>query len=127
MTDDLDGDSVLAFLEKYERAQAAQDFDEVAPLIHEDAIFRFNDGDFRGIDRIREAFEATWAHEVDDEVYRMEDVRVEHVTQGMAAATFRFIWSGNGPTGPFEVNGRGTTAVVARSGRLQILIEHLSA
>lgn len=117
---------VRAFLRDFERAQATQDFAEVVPLIHQDAIFRFNDGDYRGIDRIRAAFEATWSIDVEDERYRIEDVEVERVGPDWAVATFRFVWSGIGPNGPFEVNGRGTTAVVMEDGGLKVLVEHLS-
>ncbi len=123
---DLTPQTVADFLASYEQAQATHDFDEVAPLIHPEALFRFNDGDYRGIDEIRSAFEATWALDIEDTSYRVEDLTVETAGPDHAAASFSFVWEGTGPDGRFEVRGRGTTVVVMLEDSPRILIEHLS-
>lgn len=117
---------VVRFMEEYEHAQSKEDFDSVAPLIHPEALFRFNDGDYRGLSEIRRAFEATWALDVHDEAYRVIDVEVERIDTASAVVTFAWVWSGRGTEGPFEIRGRGTTVIVEQEGALRILIEHLS-
>lgn len=116
----------MEFLSVFEKAQASQDFAEVGPFIHPDAVFRFNDGDYRGTDQIRTSFESTWALDVENEIYSMSDVEVEYTDSVSAVATFTFHWSGIGPEGPFEVAGRGTTVLVQHDGSLKVLVEHLS-
>lgn len=117
---------ILEFLKRFEKAQSTQAFDNVVPLIHPDGLFRFNDGDYRGMDEIRSAFETTWAHDVEDERYYLSDIEIEHAGASSATATFKFHWSGKGPDGPFHIVGRGTTVVVRHQGSLKILVEHLS-
>ena len=45
-----DDSAIRAFFERFEAAQNTHVFDEVIPLLHPDVVFRFNDGDFRGLD-----------------------------------------------------------------------------
>jgi len=61
-------------LSSYEKAANSGDFDQVEPLIANDALYWFMDGSFDGIDEIRGAFEATWAT-INDETYEIEDIR----------------------------------------------------
>ncbi len=117
---------VLDFLGRFETAQNSEDFDRVAPLLHPDALFRFNDGDYRGLKAARGAFESTWEHEVEDEKYYLSDIEVLHTDSGSATAAFRFNWSGVTANGPFEVVGRGTSVIVRHEGELKLLLEHLS-
>ena len=117
---------VLAFLHRFDAAQNSEDFDSVAPMLHPDVLFRFNDGDYRGIESARGAFESTWAHDVEDEVYRLSDIEVLHAGNNWATATYRFHWSGVAAGGPFEVGGRGTAVIVLHQGKLKLLVEHLS-
>ena len=126
MADEIAEEQVLEFLERFEKAQGTQDFDRVAPMLHPDALFRFNDGDYRGIEAARGAFERTWAHEIEDERYRLTDVELLHVDAGSATVTFRFHWSGVGEGGPFHIVGRGTSVLVRHDGALKLLVEHLS-
>lgn len=117
---------LVEFFDSFERAQETHDFDRVAPMIHPQALFRFNDGDFRGVADIRAAFERTWAHDVEDERYWMDDLEVLHAGAECAVVTFAFHWSGTGPKGFFQVDGRGSSVVVRHAGSPVILLEHLS-
>ncbi len=126
MADEIGEQQVLEFLQRFERAQGTEDFDAVRPLLHPDVLFRFNDGDYRGLEAARGAFESTWALDVDDERYYLTDVEVLHVDSNSATATFRFHWSGSGDNGPFHIVGRGTSVIVRHDGRLKLLVEHLS-
>lgn len=117
---------VREFLQRFELAQSTRDFNQVAEMIHPDALFRFNDGDFRGLEEIREAFERTWALDVEESTYRVENIVVETIDTASAVATFDWVWSGEGEGGPFQIHGRGTTIVVEHEVSLRVLIEHLS-
>ncbi len=116
----------FAYLKQYEAASNSRDFAQVAELIHPDATYRFTDGDFRGIEAIRGAFEKTWAYDVQDERYWLTDVRLVYADETSALLTYDFHWSGIGPEGPFEADGRGTQLIVRNGDALQTLYEHLS-
>ena len=49
------------FLRAYEKAANSGNFDEVAPLLSDDAIFWFSNGLYTGIESIKLAFEKTWS------------------------------------------------------------------
>jgi ketosteroid isomerase-like protein len=117
---------VLAFLRQFVEASATRSFASVADMIHPDALFRFNDGDYRGLDAIRGAFESTWALDVKDERYDLSHIVVMSVDADSAAATFQFHWSGTGAQGTFEILGRGTSVLVRHQDRLKVMVEHLS-
>ena len=53
---------VVRFMHEFEEAASTRDFSRVADKIHDDAVFRFTDGDFTGIKSVRAAFERTWAY-----------------------------------------------------------------
>ena len=117
---------VVEFLKRFEDASATRLFVNVAGMIHPNALFRFNDGDYRGLEAIQRAFESTWTQDVKDELYYLSDIEVLSVDTSSAAATFHFNWSGVGPHGPFQVVGRGTSLLVLHDGRLKVMVEHLS-
>ncbi len=116
---------MLTFLRAFEEASASRDFDEVAE-IHPDAIFRFTDGDFRGRDAIRLAFEKTWAWDVADERYYLTNLRVLAADTHSASVTYDFHWTGAARGRPFHTVGRGTAVVVLVDGKPQLIHEHLS-
>ena len=126
MADEIGEQQVLEFLQRFERAQGTEDFDAVRPLLHPDVLFRFNDGDYRGLEAARGAFESTWALDVEDERYYLSDIEVLYRDEHSATATFRFHWSGVGDHGPFHIVGRGTCVLVRHKGELRLLVEHLS-
>lgn len=122
----LDDSVIDRFFAGFEAAQNAQVFDQVIPFLHPDVVFRFNDGDFRGLDEARGAFEATWAHDVKDERYWTSGRSVEWRSDDAALVTFAYHWRGTTNEGTFEVAGRGTSLLVEIEGELKLLMEHLS-
>jgi len=121
-------DSVLRFLHHFEELAEKEDFDLVQDLVHDDAFFRFNDGDFVGKAAVRGAFEKTWQGSagVKKERFYLIDIVLLNVDAASAAATYTYNWEGsmNGQT--FRIQGRGTRVLVVHDGRLQIIHEHLS-
>jgi hypothetical protein len=117
---------VVEFLKQFVDAGATESFVNVAGMIHPNALFRFNDGDYRGLEAIKGAFESTWAHDVKDERYYLSHIEVMSVDIDSAAATFQFNWSGVGTQGPFQIVGRGTSVLVRHQDKLKVMVEHLS-
>jgi ketosteroid isomerase-like protein len=118
---------IRAFVARYEAASGTHDFSNVADLIHPNAMFRFRDGDFIGIDAIRAAFEKTWTSwDVKDERYYLTDVVIVHIDAGSASITYAFNWSGVVDGKSFSSSGRGTGVIVKNGANLQFIHEHLS-
>lgn len=127
--DTVEHDEVVAFLNRFELLAREKNFDLVADLIHERAVFRFNDGDFVGRAAIRAAFEKTWAsssgtHE--EEKFYLSDIVVVATDTNTAAATYHWNWEGVSQGKSFRVQGRGTRVLVREGGRWLIIHEHLS-
>jgi ketosteroid isomerase-like protein len=118
------------YMMEYERRGALRTLDAMMELIAHDAVYFFNDGSYRGIDAIRAAFEATWAYEVKDESYAIEDVRWIAEDQATAVCTYSFRWEGaSGHSGERRLLGlgRGTQVLRKTGDRWQTVHEHLSA
>lgn len=122
----LDRERVITFVQEFEKASASKDFRQVRHMIHPDALFRFNDGDFQGIEAIKTAFENTWAHDIQDEQYQLSNIDAVHLDRLSATVTFNYRWSGITAKGPMEIFGRGTQVIIATEDGLQVRLEHLS-
>ncbi len=119
--------SIKDFLKRYQAASNTKTFSNVRPFIHPKALFRFNDGDFEGIDAVQKAFEKTWSYEVEEDLYELEGLRIIHIDETSASISYNYVWSGRVKDKPFRYEGRGTS-ILAKSGEnFQILCEHLSS
>lgn len=121
-------DSVIQFLNRFEEIAEKENFDLIQDMIHDDAFFRFNDGDFVGKRAVRGAFEKTWKGSADvrKERFYLTDVQVLTVDKSSATATYTYNWEGSMDGKSFSIRGRGTRVLVVEHGRLQIIHEHLS-
>ena len=121
-------DSVAEFLIRFEQIAEGENFDLIQDMIHDNAVFRFNDGDFVGKQAIRGAFEKTWKGSagVKKDRFYLTDVEVLTVDGRSAAATYTYNWEGSKDGQSFRIQGRGTRVLVVESGRLQVIHEHLS-
>jgi ketosteroid isomerase-like protein len=124
----LTADAVLRFLQRFDELADQEDFDLLQDMVHDDAFFRFNDGDFVGKAAVRGAFEKTWRGSagVEKERFYLSDIVVLHVDTASATATYTYNWEGRMNGQSFRVQGRGTRVLVVHQGRLQIIHEHLS-
>lgn len=120
-------ESVIRFLHRFEELAQEEDFDLIEDMIHEQAFFRFNDGDFLGRAAVRAAFEKTWrgSASVRKERFYLTDVVVLSVGTS-ASATYTYNWEGTMNGEAFQIRGRGTRVLVHEQGRAQIIHEHLS-
>ncbi len=121
-------ESVVHFLNRFEELAEREDFSLIEGMVHEQAFFRFNDGDFVGRKAVQAAFEKTWkgGPGVKKERFYLSDVVVLSVDNTSATATYTYHWEGVQDGRPFRIQGRGTRVLVKEQGRLQILHEHLS-
>src|SRR5438094_6438416 len=111
---DISESEIRNLFAQYEAASNTRVFANVAPLIHPDAVYWFNDGDFVGLDAIKGAFEKTWASSATmaDERYELRELMVVVSDARSAAVTYRFDWSGKvDGQRAFHVRGRGTNVV----------------
>ena len=120
--------SVVQFLNRFEEIAEKENFDLIQDMVHDNAFFRFSDGDFLGKPAVRGAFEKTWKGSagVKKERFYLTDIRVLSVDSASATATYTYNWEGTMEGRSFRIQGRGTRVLVLESGRLQIIHEHLS-
>ena len=121
-------DSVAQFLNRFEEVAGKEDFELLQNMVHDNAFFRFNDGDFVGKQAVRGAFEKTWKGNagVTKDRFHLTDIQVLTVDGKSATATYTYNWEGSMDGKSFRIQGRGTRVLVVEDGRLQIIHEHLS-
>lgn len=118
-------DELDEFLRRYEQAANSRDFDQVAPLIAEDATFWFTNGVFIGKSNIRRAFEDTWST-IQDEVYSITQLKWIGVASRLAVCAYSFQSDGVVDGQRQVYDGHGTNVIERRDGQWLMLHEHLS-
>ena len=120
--------AVVAFLERFEALAVREDFALIHDLIDEQAVFRFNDGDFVGRAAIQAAFEKTWRGDpsVRKARFYLTDIVVLTTDVRTATATYTWTWEGAQGDRSFAIRGRGTRVLVADGDSFRIVHEHLS-
>mgnify|MGYP002367603151 FL=1 len=121
-------ESVVKFMNRFEEIAEKENFDLIQDMVHDDAFFRFSDGDFVGKKSVRAAFEKTWKGNpsVKKASFFLTDIKVLSVDAKSASATYTYNWEGLMDGKSFRIQGRGTRVLVVESGRIQIIHEHLS-
>jgi ketosteroid isomerase-like protein len=115
-----------AFLRDYEAALAAQGWESVAPLIHEDACVTFSDGSFyQGKREIQRAFKRNFAL-IQDEVYQISQVHWVRKAAEFAVCVYEFQWEGIIGGKQAGGLGRGTMVIVKDGSAWLLAAEHLS-
>jgi ketosteroid isomerase-like protein len=114
------------FLKEYENQTNTHVFENLRPLIAEDAVFWFPDGSYKGIYEIQKAFEATFSR-IQDEDYHINNLEWLAIGPVLAVCVYNFHWTGVVNGKKAEGRGRGTNIVVRRNNTWQMLHEHLSA
>ncbi|GER91505.1 hypothetical protein KDW_56670 [Dictyobacter vulcani] len=116
----------VAFMHAYEQRTNTHRFEEVAPLIADDAVFWFNDGSFQGKEAIRQAFEKTWAG-IPEEQYAIENVQWLVDDEQAAVCVYLFRWQGKIDGQTIQGMGRGTSVLKKVNDHWQVVHEHLSS
>jgi ketosteroid isomerase-like protein len=114
------------FLSRYEAASASQDWNRVAPLVHDDVSVTFSDGSvYIGIKEVQKAFERNFSM-IKGDTYSMSDVHWIKRDGDIVVYKFAFQWSGyiNGQLASGQ--GRGTGVLIDHDGTWKLLVEHLA-
>ncbi len=114
-----------AFIKQYEAALAAQDWQQVAPLVHPDACVTFSSGAVHvGKTAVQQAFERNFSL-IQDETYKIENVHWVKKGADTAVYLFTFHWTGliNGKSASGA--GTGSAALVNGENGWQLVVEHL--
>ncbi len=113
------------FLPQYESALASQDWEKVAPWIHEDACVTFSTGEVnRGKDAVRRAFERNFSV-IQNDTYEMTNIHWVRRGEETAVYLFDFAWSGVIDGNSASGTGHGTGVLVREGGRWVLIVEHL--
>ncbi len=121
-------ESVLQFLNRFEALAEKEDFNLIRDMIDEQAVFRFNDGDFVGRQAIQAVFEKTWRGDPSVKKVRfyLSDIVVLTTDHSTATATYTYNWEGSQAGREFKIRGRGTRVLLRENGQFRIIHEHLS-
>lgn len=115
------------FVRDYERALSSQSWDEVEPLVHENACVTFSDGSVhKGRRAVGDAFARNFSS-IEDERYRITNVHWVTRTERVAVYLFDFAWTGKIGGRPASGSGRGTSVITRDGNSWQLLVEHLGA
>ena len=128
MKTNVSADSVIRFLNHFEDVAMKEDFNLLRDMIDERAFFRFNDGDFVGLQAIQAVFEKTWKGDpsVKKARFYLSDIVVLTTDIASATATYTYNWEGAQGVREFKIQGRGTRVLKHDGGRFRIVHEHLS-
>jgi ketosteroid isomerase-like protein len=118
-------DELNDFLSEYIRRTNSHQFDTVAPLIDEGAVYWFSNGSYRGINAIRNAFEQTWST-IQNEQYAIEDLEWLTIDNLTATCIYTYRWRGSIAGVMREGVGRGTNVLRKDGKQWRIVHEHLS-
>ena len=115
------------FLKRYEAATGAQDLEGTLSLIAEDAIYLFSDQTSHvGKSAIKQVLVSNFAS-IQDETYRLDNVRWVASSDSVAACVYEFNWSGVIDGRPASGHGRGTSVIRKVEGDWLVAHEHLSS
>lgn len=118
--------AVLEFVDRWVAAEASEDFDNLVPLIHPNAVYRSNDGDHVGLNAIRQSFEGTFGGSPEQNYY-IENVKVTYAGLQSATVIYSWNWTGKTPAGTnFRVTGRGTKMIARDEAGLRLRLLHLN-
>lgn len=113
------------FIQDYETALATQDWERVAPLMHEDVCVTFSTGSVhKGKSEVGKAFRGNFTV-IENESYSITNIHWVSKNNAFAVYLFDFKWKGYISGKPAGGSGRGTAVLINDGGRWQLLVEHL--
>lgn len=114
-----------AFIKNYEKALVTQNWQNVAPLIHENANVIFSNGAIHiGKEHIKKAFEHNFSI-IKNEKYAIKNVRWILKKETTAMYAFEFFWKGIINEKSVEGEGIGTCVLIKEQDLWILLSEHL--
>ena len=114
------------FIRAYEVALKTQNWENVDPLVHDNACVTFSNGAVHmGKSKVRAAFERNFSM-IKSEEYSIQNVRWILKNESMATFVFEFYWEGIINENPAKGSGIGTSVLINQNGMWVLLTEHLS-
>jgi ketosteroid isomerase-like protein len=112
-------------LDAYILATNSHEFENVAKLLSDHALYMFTNKSWIGKDQIQTYFEGSWKA-IDNEVYSIEDITWLATHEESATCIFIYRWKGY-INGEFkEGKGQGTNVFIKEKGEWKLIHEHLS-
>jgi ketosteroid isomerase-like protein len=111
-------------LSRYETALCSRSWEAIEPLIDDNACFVFSEGTYFGRKAIQDAIVRTFAT-IEDETYRIGDIRWVYRSADAALCMYEFAWSGIVSGQPCSGQGRGTSLLTLSDRGWQVKHEHL--
>ncbi len=112
------------FMEKYKAALASQNWDNVSPLMHDDACMTFSNGTFKSKDAVKRIFKQNFSS-IEDETYVVSNIYWLHRGKESAVCLFDFKWSDFSAGEVISGAGRGTSVLLNTAEGWKLLTEHL--
>jgi ketosteroid isomerase-like protein len=114
----------ITLMQEYERSLACHSWEAVESFIHDDAVFIFSDGTFRGKQEVAQAFRKTFTT-IQNEQYSIQNINWLVVCKSFAICIYNFAWTGiiDGKNSSGE--GRGTSVLLNTNTGWKIIHEHL--
>ncbi len=112
-------------LKNYIDATNSHDFNNLIPLISEDAYYLFGDKKCSGIDAIRAYFEHAW-HLIKEEIYNAVDIKTIYADEHTKLFVYRYTYEGYYQGKFVSGQGRATNVFIKENGRFVLYHEHLS-
>lgn len=99
-------------------------WDQIAPLVADDAVFIFSEGTFIGKNAAQAAFEKTFRL-IQDGEYSIDEISWTVEREGVASCHYEFRWKGMIDGSPAAGGGRGTSILINVDGKWLVAHEHL--
>jgi len=112
------------FIAEYEAALASQDWNKIAPLIHDDCVAVFSEGTHIGKLAIEIAFRKTFDL-IKDEIYQISNLHWAVKAEQFSVMIYQFNWSGLIDGVQSSGSGRGSSTLIKTNDQWQIISEHL--
>ncbi len=113
-------------LREYEQRTNSHHFEEVKPLLADDAVYWFSEGSYQGKEAIKQAFEKTWDI-IQNEHYAIENIQWLAKDETVAVCIYQFHWQGMIEGHLQQGVGRGTSVFQKLDGDWKVTHEHLSS
>jgi len=114
------------FIPAYTKASATSQWENVAPLIHEDCVVTFSNGSsHQGKDQVEQAFRRNFEL-IQDDTYGVSDVHWVQRSAHTAIYVYAYAWSGIIHGQPASGAGRGSSTLTYSDDKgWQLICEHL--
>jgi len=117
--------TLIAFMQLYIANTNTHNFNTVLPMLHQNAVFWFDENEYNHPATIQAAFLAAWQY-IPDEVYSIKNLRWLSVHSNSATCIYEYEWKGTHNNTNMKGSGRGTNLLVKENGVWKIMHEHLS-